>query len=413
LWRFADLLEKHAPILAQLDSLDNGKPLETTRTVDVPLSAEHLYYYAGWSTKIEGSTIPVNQRNMFNYTLREPVGVVGLIVPWNYPLLMAAWKFAPALAAGNCVILKPAEQTPLSALYLGRLVAEAGFPPGVFNVVTGFGEEAGAALVDHHGVNKIGFTGSAEVARKIVTASTGNLKRVSLELGGKSPNIVFADADMDLAIVGSTWAIFGNNGQSCTAGARLYIERSVFDQVIEGMAAEAEKIKVGPGMGRVQPNLGPVVSDEQLQKIMGFVNEGLSDGGRAVAGGQRLGGDLESGYFIEPTIITGTTDTMRINREEIFGPVVSALPFDSVDEVIARANDTEYGLAAGLWTTDVRKTHLLAKALQAGTIWVNTWGNTEASSPFGGYKQSGYGREMGKEAMDLYTEVKSVWVNLE
>lgn len=414
IWRLAELLEAHAPILAQLDSLDNGKPVETVRTVDVKLSAEHLYYYAGWCTKIEGSTIPVNQQNMFNYTLREPIGVIGLICPWNYPLLMAAWKFAPALAAGNCIILKPAEQTPLSALYVARLTEEAGFPAGVFNVLTGFGEEAGAALVEHHGVDKIGFTGSAEVARKIVRGSVGNLKRVSLELGGKSPNIVFADADLAKAAVGSTWAIFGNNGQSCTAGARLYIERKVFDQVIAGMIEETRRIKVGPGMSQQQPNLGPVVSDEQLQKVMGYIHEGLEQGAQAVIGGHRMeGAPHADGYFVEPTILTGVNDSLRVAREEIFGPVVCAMPFDHVDEIIERANDTDFGLAAGLWTTDVRKAHNFARALRAGTIWINTWGNTEAGSPFGGFKQSGYGREMGKEAMDLYTEVKSVWINTE
>jgi acyl-CoA reductase-like NAD-dependent aldehyde dehydrogenase len=410
IWRLAELLETHADVLAQLDSLDNGKPVETTRTVDVPLSAEHLYYYAGWCSKIEGSTIPVNQQNMFNYTLREPIGVVGLISPWNYPLLMATWKFAPALAAGNCIILKPAEQTPLSALYVAKLTEEAGFPPGVFNVLPGYGEEAGAALVEHHDVDKVGFTGSVEVARKIVQGSVGNLKRVSLELGGKSPNIVFADADLEQAVVGSTWAIFGNNGQSCTAGSRLYIQRSVFEQVLDGMAAQTKTITVGPGMARQQPNLGPVISDEQLRRVMSYVNEGFEHGAQAITGGQRMGGELGDGYFVEPTILINVTDEQRIAREEIFGPVVCAMPFDDVDEIISRANDTDFGLAAGLWTTDVRKAHALARELRAGTIWINTWGNTEAASPFGGYKQSGYGREMGKEAIDLYTQVKSVWL---
>ncbi|NDJ60477.1 MAG: aldehyde dehydrogenase family protein [Chloroflexi bacterium] len=413
IWRLAELIEQHTPILAQLDSLDNGKPLETTRTVDIPLAAEHLYYYAGWCTKIEGSTIPVNEPEMFNYTLREPVGVVGLISPWNYPLLMATWKFAPALAAGNCVIVKPAEQTPLSALYVAKLTEEAGFPPGVFNVLPGYGEEAGAALVEHHGVDKIGFTGSVATARKIVQGSVGNLKRVSLELGGKSPNIVFADADLEQAAVGSTWAIFGNNGQSCTAGSRLYIQRPVFEQVLAGMRAETQNIMVGPGMGRQQPNLGPVISDEQLQRVLGYIEDGFAQGAQAITGGGRLSGALADGYFIEPTIFTNVRDDLRISREEIFGPVVCAMPFDDVSEIISRANDTSFGLAAGLWTTDLRKAHKLAKSLRAGTIWINTWGDTEAASPFGGYKQSGYGREMGKEAIDLYTEVKSVWVNTE
>lgn len=410
MWRLAGLIEQHGDILAQLDSLDNGKPVTTARKVDVPLAADHFRYYAGWPTKIEGATIPVSTRGMFNYTVREPVGVCGLIVPWNYPLLMASWKIAPALAAGNCIILKPAEQTPLSALYLAHLFEEAGFPPGVFNVVPGFGETAGAALAEHPLVNKIGFTGSAEVARKIIKASVGNLKRVSLELGGKSPNIVFADADLERAVVGATWAIFGNNGQSCTAGSRLYIERNVFDDVIAWMADRAKKIRVGPGMRVEQPQLGPVVSDEQLTRVMNYIEGGLAVGGKAVTGGQRIGGALASGYFIEPTIFTDVRDDMKIVQEEIFGPVVCAMPFDDPNEVLKRANDTDYGLAAGIWTRDIQKAHRMAAALQAGTVWINTWGDTDAASPFGGYKQSGHGREMGKEALDLYSEVKSVWI---
>ncbi len=411
IWRLADLIEERAEVLAQLDSLDNGKPFTTTRDVDVPYSAEHFRYYAGWPTKIEGATVPVSAPGMFNYTVREPIGVCGLIVPWNYPLLMAAWKIAPALAAGNCIILKPAEQTPLSALYLAQLFEEAGFPPGVFNVVPGFGEIAGAALVEHPCVDKVGFTGSVEVARQIVRSSADTLKRISLELGGKSPNIVFADADLDNAIVGATWAVFGNNGQSCTAGSRLYVERPVFDRVVEGMADQARKIDVGPGMRINQPQLGPVVSQEQLDRIMGYVRSGINDGGTAVAGGQRMGGDLSAGYFVEPTIFVDISDEMRIAKEEIFGPVVCAMPFDDPNDVLERANRSEYGLAAGFWTQDLQKAHRLAGALQAGTVWINTWGCTDAASPFGGYKQSGHGREMGKEAIDLYTEVKSIWID--
>ncbi len=410
LWRLADLIEAHTDILAQLDSLDNGKPYEKARTSDVPLSAEHFRYYAGWTTKIEGSNIPTNTSGMLNYTVREPIGVCGLIVPWNYPLLMASWKIAPALAAGNCVILKPAEQTPLSALYLATLFEEAGFPPGVFNVITGFGETAGAALVDHAGVDKIGFTGSSEVARKIVRASAGNLKRVSLELGGKSPAIVFADADLEQAIPSAAWALFGNNGQSCTAGSRLYIERSVFDEVIEGIAEELAAIKIGPGMSLPAPDLGPLISAEQMERVLGYIDAGYQDGGQTVLGGQRIGGELQHGYFIEPTLFIHVHDQLQLVREEIFGPVLCAMPFDDPSEIVARANDTEYGLAAGFWTRDLRKAHQLAAELRAGTIWINTWGDTDPASPFGGYKQSGHGREMGKEAIDLYTEVKSVWV---
>jgi len=413
IWRLADLMEERGGILAQLDSLDNGRPVSVTQTVDVPSSADHFRYYAGWVTKTEGATIPVSASGMFNYTLREPVGVCGLIVPWNYPLLMAAWKIAPALAAGNCIILKPAEQTPLSALYLARLFEEAGFPPGVFNVVTGFGETAGAALVEHPGVDKIGFTGSAGVARTIVRSSAATLKRVSLELGGKAPNIIFADADLEQAITGATWAAFGNNGQSCTAGARLYIQRSVFDRVLEGVADETQKIRVGKGMEQAQSQLGPVISDTQLQTISGYIADGYAAGGSTIIGGRRMGGDLAAGYFLEPTIFVNVRDDMKIMREEIFGPVVCALPFDEPDEILARANDTPSGLAAGFWTRDLSTAHRLAARLQAGTIWINTWGNTDAASPFGGYKQSGYGREMGKEAMDLYTQVKSVWIRYE
>ncbi|MEM6281590.1 MAG: aldehyde dehydrogenase family protein [Chloroflexota bacterium] len=407
IWRLADLIEDRAEILAQLDSLDTGKPYETTRTVDIPLSADHFRYYAGFPTKIEGATIPVNEQDMFNYTLREPLGVCGLIVPWNYPLLMASWKIAPALAAGNCIIIKPAEQTPLSALYLAQLFEEAGFPAGVFNVINGSGHVAGAALVEHPDVNKIGFTGSVATARTIIRSSADSLKRVSLELGGKSPNIVFADADLDNASIGATWAIFGNNGQSCTAGSRLYIERSIFDRVVQGMVDEVANIKVDAGMNAEQPNLGPVISNAQMERVMGYIDDGYSAGGEAVVGGKRL---KETGYFIEPTIFINTTDDAKINREEIFGPVVCAMPFDDASDVLKRANDTHFGLAAGLWTTNLSKAHRFASKLQAGTIWINTWGNTDAASPFGGYKQSGHGREMGKEAIDLYTEVKSVWI---
>ena len=381
IWRLAELMEARADILGQLDSLDNGKPFETARDVDVHYAAEHFRYYAGWPTKFEGATIPVAPHGMLNYTLYEPVGVCGLIVPWNYPLLMAAWKIAPALAAGNCIILKPAEQTPLSALYLARLFEEAGFPPGVFNVVTGFGETAGAALVEHPGVDKIGFTGSAEVARQIVRDSADNLKRVSLELGGKSPNIVFADADIDNAIQGATWAIFGNNGQSCTAGSRLYIERRVFEKVVEGMAAEAARIEIGPGMRQRQPQIGPVISQEQLDRVLEYVDSGHADGGEAVIGAHRITGALGDGYFVAPTIFVGIGDDSKIAREEIFGPVVCAMPFDDPDEVLRRANDTNFGLAAGLWTKDLPRAHRFARTLKAGTIWINTWGNTDAASP--------------------------------
>jgi len=411
LWRLADLIEAHAEALAQLDSLDSGKPFAAIRDGDLPLAVEHLRYYAGWPTKLEGRTVPVNRAGMLNYTLREPVGVCGLIVPWNYPLLMAMWKLAPALAAGNCVVLKPAEQTPLSVLYLAELTAQAGFPRGVYNVVPGFGPTAGGALVDHPQVDKISFTGSVQVARQIVQASAADLKRVSLELGGKSPNIVFADADLERAALGALWAGFGNNGQSCTAGARLYVERPAFERLLRRMGDEAKRIRVGPGMSAQQPDLGPVVSQAQLERILGYIDEGVQSGGEVVTGGRRLAGELAGGYFVAPTIFANVSDEDRIAREEIFGPVVCAMPFDDPGEVLQRANRSPYGLAAGVWTRDVGKAHRLAGALRAGTVWVNTWGDTDAASPFGGYKQSGYGREMGAPALDLYTELKSVWVN--
>lgn len=413
IWRLAELIDQHKDILGQLDALDNGKPFSTARDVDVRWSVEHFRYFAGWPTKIEGSTIPVSTPGMFNYTLREPVGVCGLIVPWNYPLLMASWKIAPALAAGNYLVLKPAEQTPLSALYLPKLFEQAGFPAGVFNVVPGFGQTAGAALVAHHGVDKISFTGSTEVGREILKNSVGNLKRVSLELGGKSPNIVFADADLERAVIGATWAIFGNNGQSCTAGSRLYIERSVFDEVTQRMAEETNKIRVGPGMQSEQPHIGPVISDEQLTRVMGYIEAGYRAGGETLVGGRRCGDDLSDGYFVEPTIFKNIEDGAKLNQEEIFGPVVCAMPFDDLDEVLRRANDTPYGLAAGVWTRDINKAHQLSAKLHAGTVWVNTWGNTDAASPFGGYKQSGHGREMGQEAIELYSELKSVWMRID
>ncbi|SFO38067.1 phenylacetaldehyde dehydrogenase [Roseovarius lutimaris] len=411
IWRLGELLEEHAEALSQLDALDNGKPVSVTANVDVKYSADHFRYFAGWPTKIEGSVIPVNAPNMLNYTVKEPVGVCGLIVPWNYPLLMAAWKIAPAIAAGNAIVVKPAEQTPLSVLYLGKLFEEAGFPPGVFNVVSGFGGTAGAALVEHAGVNKVGFTGSLEVAQTIVRGSADTLKRVSLELGGKSPNIVFKDADIEKAALGCTWAAFGNNGQSCTAGSRLYVERPIFDEFVAEMSRQTSAISVGPGMSKKQPDLGPVVSREQFDRVSGYIRGAESDGAKVVCGGLAHGSsELEDGYFILPTIVTDVSDDMTIVQEEVFGPVLCILPFDEEGEIIARANNTEFGLAAGLWTNDLSRAHRVGKKLKAGTIWINNWGYTDPASPFGGMKKSGYGREMGKEAIDLYSEVKSIWV---
>jgi acyl-CoA reductase-like NAD-dependent aldehyde dehydrogenase len=411
LLKLADLIEQNAEELAQLETLDNGKPIKYSRGGDVPLTADHFRYFAGWATKLEGETIPVSIPNMFTYTLREPVGVVGQIIPWNFPLQMASWKLAPALACGNTVILKPAEQTPLTALRLGELICEAGFPEGVVNIVPGFGETAGAALAAHPDVDKIAFTGSTEVGKKILQASVGNLKKVTLELGGKSPNIIFPDADMKYAVRGSLNAIFFNQGQVCTAGSRLFVQKSVYDQVVSGLTDAASKMKLGQGIDPTT-ELGPVVSQEQLERVMGYIKTGKREGATSTTGGERAGGDLAQGYFVQPTIFDSVRDDMTIAREEIFGPVVVALPFEEIEEVAARANTSIYGLAAGIWTSDVKKVHKLAAALKAGVIWVNTYNQFDAAAPFGGYKQSGYGREMGHAVLDAYTQIKTVWINL-
>jgi len=411
LWRLAELVEQHTTELAELETLDNGKPIKYSRAADVPLTADHFRYFAGWATKLEGETIPVSIPNMFTYTLREPVGVVGQIIPWNFPLQMASWKLAPALACGNTVVLKPAEQTPLSALRLGELICEAGFPEGVVNIVPGFGETAGAALAAHPDVDKIAFTGSTEVGKKILQASAGNLKRVTLELGGKSPNIIFPDADLKYAVRGALTAIFFNQGQVCTAGSRLFVHKSVYDQVLSGLSDAAQKMKMGPGLDPAT-DLGPLVSQEQLERVTGYIEAGKQEGAVAITGGKRAGSDLANGYFVEPTVFDKVEDEMTIAREEIFGPVVAALPFESVEEVAARANRSIYGLAAGVWTNDVKQAHKMAALLKSGVVWVNTYNQFDAAAPFGGYKQSGYGREMGHAVLDAYTQIKTVWVNL-
>jgi phenylacetaldehyde dehydrogenase len=413
IWKLADLLEEHVEEFATLETLDNGKPLTVARAADVPLAAEMFRYMAGWATKLEGTTIPLSVpytpgAQYLAYTLREPVGVVGQIIPWNFPLLMAAWKLAPALACGCTVVLKPAEQTPLSALRLGELIGEAGFPDGVVNVVPGYGETAGAALAAHDQVDKIAFTGSTEVGKLIVHAATGNLKKVSLELGGKSPNVVFKDADLDTAIAGASSAIFFNHGQCCCAGSRLYVERPVFDRVVEGVAKQAEKIKVGSGLDP-KTHMGPLVSEEQLQRVCNYLEIGMAEGAKAASGGHKIG---DQGYFVAPTVLVDTKDYMKVVQEEIFGPVVAAIPFDSPEELLPRANDSVYGLAAGIWTHDVSKAHRLAAQLRAGTVWINCYNIFDAALPFGGYKQSGWGREMGKDVLNLYTQTKAVCARL-
>lgn len=415
LWKLADLIEEHTEALARIESLDNGKPLSIARVVDVPLSADIFRYMAGWATKIDGRTMPFNSADFLSYTLREPVGVVGAIIPWNFPLLMAAWKLAPALATGCTVVLKPAEQTPLSALLLGELIAEAGFPDGVVNIVTGYGHTAGAALASHMDVDKIAFTGSTEVGKLIVhAAANSNLKKVSLELGGKSPNIIFPDADLDLAIPGAANAIFFNHGQCCCAGSRLYVHEKIFDTVIAGVADIAGKIRLGSGLDPLT-EMGPLVSQEQADTVYNYVLSGIDAGAKA-AFCNYADNDVYEGYFINPTILTDVTEDMSVVKEEIFGPVVVAMPFSDInDEITAiakAANNTKYGLAAGIWTKDTAKAQLLAQRIKAGNVWINCYNVFDASLPFGGYKQSGWGREMGPEAIELYTQTKAVTVRL-
>ncbi|MEK3936664.1 aldehyde dehydrogenase family protein [Sporosarcina sp. FSL W7-1349] len=412
IWKLADLMEENLEELAQLESLDGGKLISHARAVDVPLAIDHFRYYAGWATKVMGQTIQSSTgQNMLTYTRREPIGVVGQIIPWNFPLLMAAWKLGAALATGNVVILKSAEQTPLSALYLGQLVQEAGFPPGVVNLITGYGKTAGEAIVQNPRIRKVAFTGSTAVGKRIMQQASGNLKRVSLELGGKSPNIIFPDADFSKAIPGALMGIFFNQGQVCTAGSRLFVHKKVYDNVMADLTSYASNMKQGPGMDETS-EIGPLVSSQQFERVKSYLQKGHEEGAKSLTGGQPLD---RSGFFIPPTVFSGVDDNMTIAREEIFGPVIAAMPFDDeeqVADVIRRANDTEYGLAAGVWTTDVRKAHRVAHELEAGTVWVNCYNVLDASIPFGGYKQSGYGREMGSEALDLYTQVKAVWVDL-
>ncbi len=411
LQRIADLVDQHVDELAQLESLDNGKSLKVARHGDIPAVAAAFRYMAGWATRLNGRQIPLVAAppGLFHaYTLREPIGVVGAIIPWNFPLLMAAWKLAPALCCGNAVVLKPAEQTPLSVLRLGELLCQAGLPDGVVNIVPGFGETAGAALASHPQVDKVAFTGSTEVGRLIVRAAAGNLKKLTLELGGKSPNIVFADADLEPAIAGAANAIFFNQGQVCTAGSRLYVEEAALDKVLAGVAARAQKIRLGPGLAE-GTQMGPLVSQEQLQRVRGYVESGQGEGARVVVGGGRHG---SSGFFMQPTVLTDVRPSMRVVQEEIFGPVVTVHPFKSLDEVTALANDTIYGLAAAVWSRDLGKAQRVAQLLKAGTVWINCYGAFDDALPFGGYKQSGWGREGGSEVLDAYTETKTVVVKL-
>jgi aldehyde dehydrogenase (NAD+) len=406
LFDLADLVERHADELAALESLNCGKTI-TDAAGDLQGVVNTLRYYAGWADKIEGRTIPV-RGSFLSYTLREPVGVVGQIIPWNFPLLMLAWKWGPALACGNTVVLKPAEQTPLTALRLGELAIEAGFPAGVVNIINGFGETAGDAIVTHPGIDKVAFTGHVDTAKLIQKRAADTLKRTTFELGGKSPNIIFADADLDLAVAGAFHAIYFHGGQCCTAGSRLFVESKVKDEFVERLAEMAKERKIGDPLdpGTEQ---GPQVSQEQLDKILGYVELGQQQGATLLTGGQRVG---DRGFFIEPTIFDNVRDDMAIARDEIFGPVVSVLPFRGLDDIVPRANDTTYGLAAAIWTKDIDKAHLLARKVKAGTVWINCYHVVDTNTPFGGFKMSGQGRENGEAALEHYTELKTVSVKL-
>jgi aldehyde dehydrogenase (NAD+) len=410
LWKIGDLIMQHADELAVIETLDNGKPIFESRYVDIPMAAECFQYYGGWATKIHGETIPVSG-DFLNYTLREPLGVVGGIIPWNFPLVMAAWKVAPALATGNTIVLKPAEQTPLTALKLAEICQEAGVPEGVVNVVPGFGPTAGAALVKHPDVDKIAFTGSTSVGQEIMRSAADTLKKVSLELGGKSPNIVFADADLDAAVEGASNGIFYGKGEMCAAGSRLFVEKSIHDQFIEKLVEFSKNLTPGDPLDP-KTRLGALVSEEQLNKVLGYIDAGKQEGAKLVIGGERAQVGDGKGYFVNPTIFDAVDNQMKIAREEIFGPVLATLEFEDIDEVIERANQTIYGLAAAVWTRDIKKAHKAARKIKAGTIWINTYNIFDTASPFGGYKMSGFGRELGMHALDLYTQVKSVWVDL-
>jgi len=408
--RVATRLMERADEIARLETLHNGKPISESRQIEIPAAAECFEYFAGWADKVTGETIPV-KGNHLTYTLREPVGVVAAIVPWNFPLLLAAWKIAPALACGNTVILKPASQTPLTALALAEVALEAGLPPGVFNVLTGPGGTLGQALVEHPGIDKIAFTGDTATGKSIMRGAADTLKKITLELGGKSPNIVLADADIDAALRGASIGIFYGKGEVCAAGSRLLVDRAIKDEFVDKLAARAKKIVPGDPLDP-KTRFGAVASKKQLETVLRYIESGRSEGATLVAGGARADIGTGKGYFVQPTIFADVAPAMTIAREEIFGPVLAAIEFADLDEAIARANDSAYGLAAGVWTRDIKKGHYVARKLQAGTVWINTYNVYDTAAPFGGYKQSGFGREMSAHALEHYTQVKSVWVDL-
>ena len=409
LWKIAELVEQHIDELAQLETLDNGKPIFESRYVDMPMVADVFHYYAGWATKIHGETVNINE-GAFTYTLREPVGVVGAIVAWNFPLLLASWKLGPALACGNTVVLKPAEQTPLTALRFGELCRQAGLPAGVLNIVTG-GPDTGKALVQHPQVDKVAFTGSTMVGKEIMRSAADTLKRVTLELGGKSPNIVFADSDLDNAVKGAINGIFFGKGEVCCAGSRLFVEKKVEDEFLTKLVERTRKLRPGDPLDP-KTKLGAIVSEQQMKTVLGYIEAGKNEGAQVVIGGNRVEIGNGKGYFIEPTIFGGVRNDMKIAQEEIFGPVLATLTFEDVEQVAELANRNPYGLAAAIWTRDIKKAHALSRRLRAGTVWINTYGLMDAALPFGGFKQSGFGRELGEAALTAYTEVKSVWLSL-
>ena len=412
IFKLGELIQRHTKELAVLETLDNGKTINESFYSDLPSAADIFFYYSGWATKIHGETIQVPGPYL-NYTLREPVGVCGQIIPWNYPLLMLAWKVAPALACGNTVVLKPAEETPLSANRFAELCLEAGLPEGVVNIVHGFGEEAGAAISKHRGIDKVAFTGSTEVGRKILLASSeSNLKRVSLELGGKSPQIIFADADIKQAVKNIFYGIFYNKGEVCSAGSRVYVEKPCYQQVVDEVCKMVAGLKIGDPL-QLTTGMGALVNKDQVKKVLSYIDKGKSSGAKLAAGGQMLeGGDFAKGNFVSPTVFCDVPDNSPVARDEVFGPVLSMMAFDSEEEVLAKANDTPYGLVASVWTQNISRAHRFARGLQAGTVWVNCYNCFDSASPFGGMKESGFGREMGAHALELYTQVKSVWVNV-